>query len=164
MTVNLDALVQSISNYSTKSKGRIKKINDEAVSEVNSLIDKLTIDFDLETVDMGAPNGGEFNVALTENYAVVSDANIDCAAANHFQKTVTAAVTLKPVNVPPAGRVAVMLLHIVNGGTNVTFWANVKWAGGVKPTLTVSGRDVLSFSTKDGGLTWDGYVVGLDVK
>lgn len=164
MTANLDALVQSIANYSSKSKSRIRRLNDQAVGELNSLMDKLSLDFDMETVDMGAPNGGEFNIALTENFVTVSDTIIDVAAGNHFQKTVTGAVTLKPVNIPPAGRVAVLLLHVVNGGTNVTFWSNIKWAGGVKPTLTVSGRDVLSFSTKDGGLTWDGFVVGQDVK
>jgi hypothetical protein len=39
-----------------------------------------------------------------------------------------------------------------------------KWAGGVAPSLTPSGIDVLSFLTHDGGATWRGSVLSLDAK
>jgi len=45
-----------------------------------------------------------------------------------------------------------------------SWWSGVKWTGGFSPALTVSGRDVLGFFTYDGGTTWTGLVLGLDVK
>ena len=47
-----------------------------------------------------------------------------------------------------------IVLRISNPGTNLTFPASVQWAGGVAPTFTVSGVDVVGLVTLDGGTTW----------
>jgi hypothetical protein len=57
------------------------------------------------------------------------------------------------------------VLDLTNGGSStITWWSGVKWASGIAPTLTVSGRDVLGFFTHDGGTTWSGLVLGKDLK
>lgn len=56
-----------------------------------------------------------------------------------------------------------IILHVVNGGTNITF-PGVKWAGGNAPALTAAGQDRLVFTTDDNGTTIFGFVAGLDIK
>lgn len=90
---------------------------------------------------------------------------IDVASGSHFSKVVTANVSLTLTNVPAAGTVASFILELTNGGAfTVTWWANIKWAGGTAPTLTAAGRDVVGFYTKDGGATWTGMLLAKDVK
>lgn len=54
---------------------------------------------------------------------------------------------------------------LTNGGSQTVNWpVSVDWVGGTAPSLTVSGKDVLVFSTLDGGTTWYGFVAGKDIK
>ena len=67
--------------------------------------------------------------------------------------------------VPPAGTVASFVLELTQGGTHtVGWWSGVKWVGGMAPTLTAVGRDVLAFYSHDAGVSWTGLVLGKDVK
>lgn len=85
---------------------------------------------------------------------------IDLRAATVFTKTVTSDVDFALVNVPEAGTVVQFILDITNGGSaDVLWWGNVTWTGGVEPALQVSGRDVLSFYSYDGGANWLAWVV-----
>jgi hypothetical protein len=57
------------------------------------------------------------------------------------------------------------VLELTNGGSAALTWpAAVKWPGGIAPTLTASGVDVLTFITDDGGTIWRGVVSMLDSK
>jgi hypothetical protein len=48
-------------------------------------------------------------------------------------------------------------------GTGMTAWGgNIKWPGGIKPVLSSSGIDVVSFVTPDAGSTIYGFVGGLN--
>ena len=67
-------------------------------------------------------------------------------------------------NVPSANTAVSVIVDLTNAGSSVTWWGNVKWAGGTTPTLTTSGRDSLGFFTHDGGTTWSGFVLGKDLK
>jgi hypothetical protein len=67
---------------------------------------------------------------------------------------------------PSTGAASVTLL-ITNGGQmtgdGMTGWGgNIKWPGGIKPVLTTSGIDVVSFVTPDAGTTIYGFVGGLN--
>lgn len=98
--------------------------------------------------------GKETKVTMASN-------SIDLVAGNYFSKTITGATTLSVTNVPTSGNAISFILDITNGGSSaITWWSNIKWAGGSAPSLTVSGRDVLGFFTHDGGTTWNGVVVG----
>lgn len=105
-------------------------------------------------------------VSYTESrVAMGTGTAIDLAAGGFFTRTITGATTFTVTNVPSSGTAAAFILDLTNGGAfTITWFASIKWAAGAAPTLTSSGRDVLSFYTHDGGTTWNGFVIGLDVK
>jgi len=103
--------------------------------------------------------------ALREVKTAISASAIDLATGNYFSKTITTTTTFTVSNTPSTGTAASFILDLTNGGAaTVNWWSGVKWAGGTAPTLTASGRDVLGFFTYDGGTTWSGFALGLDVK
>jgi hypothetical protein len=104
-------------------------------------------------------------VGTRETKIVLAANAIDLATGNYFTKTITAASTLTVSNMPATGISASFILDLTNGGAfAVTWWTGVKWAAGISPILTASGRDVLGFFTHDGGTTWTGLVLARDVK
>jgi hypothetical protein len=95
----------------------------------------------------------------------IPSSTIDLSLGSMFTKTVSGAVTLAVSNVPTTGTSIGFILDLTNGGSSVvTWWSGMKWTAGVAPVLTAAGRDVLAFFTHDGGTTWTGLVLGLDVK
>lgn len=130
--------------------------------EGNALIEAV----DEAVIAAGLPAGGEVHVAIVERLIDLSTGvTLDVHAANHFLKTITGVTAFALTGVPSDGRVASFTLTLVNGGNfATTFWPNIYWPDGEKPALTVDGRDVLAFTTHDGGLTWDGYHIGRNMK
>jgi hypothetical protein len=103
--------------------------------------------------------------AIQEHKSAISASNIDLSTGNYFSKTISGTTTFTVSNTPASGTVASFILDLTNGGSaTITWWSNVKWAGGTAPTLTSSGRDVLGFFTYDAGTTWTGLVLGKDLK
>lgn len=112
-----------------------------------------------------APSLAPTITGLRERQVAASANNFDLATANFFSKTISGASTLTVSNTPTSGNAASFVLDLTNGGSaTITWWSNMKWSGGVAPTLTSAGRDVLGFFTYDGGTTWNGFALGLDVK
>ena len=66
----------------------------------------------------------------------------------------------------PATGAGNVTLLVTNGGSmtgNTTTWeGRIKWPGGVKPTLSTTGIDVVSFVTPDAGTTIYGFLGGLN--
>lgn len=86
-------------------------------------------------------------------------------AGNYFTNTVTGTSTFAVSNTPSSGTSVSFILDLTNGGSAAITWmTNTKWAGGTAPTLTSSGRDVIGFFTHDAGTTWNGFLLGKDVK
>jgi hypothetical protein len=84
---------------------------------------------------------------------------------NYFSLTVNGTTTLAVSNTPSSGSVGAFIVQLTNGGAySITYFSGVTWAGGTAPTLTTSGTDVLGFFTTDGGTTWRGLVLALDIK
>lgn len=91
--------------------------------------------------------------------------DIDLATANLFTKTITANTTLTLSNVPADGQVISFILELTNAGAfAVTWFANANFSGGVAPTLTAAGRDIIGCYTHDAGATWNVLVLAYDVK
>lgn len=104
-------------------------------------------------------------VALFETRVAVPASDINLATGNYFTRTISGTTTLTVSNVPASGTAGSFILDLTNGGSaTVNWWSGMKWAAGVAPTLTTSGRDVLGFFTHNGGTTWTGLVLGKDVK
>lgn len=104
-------------------------------------------------------------VALKETKVAMAANNVDLSLGDYFTKTISTDTAFTVSNVSSTGTATSFVLDLTNGGAGViTWWSGVKWAGGTAPSLTASGRDVLSFFTHDGGTTWSGFVLGKDVK
>lgn len=102
---------------------------------------------------------------LKETSVAMPANDIDLATGNLFTKTISGATTLTVSNAPTSGTVGYFILQLTNGGSaTVTWFSGVKWAGGTAPTLTASGKDILSFYTIDAGTTWNVVSIQKDVK
>ncbi len=106
-----------------------------------------------------------FGKAAQGTKIVVAASNIDVSLANYFTKTLTGVTTFTVSNAPASGTVSAFTLELTNGGDYViNWWSGMKWSGGIPPTLTQGGTDVLGFYTLDGGTTWRGCVVTKDIR
>jgi len=92
--------------------------------------------------------------------------NINLESGNVVTATVsTSTQTFTFSNPSVSGVACSFTLILTNGGSQTVNWpASVDWAGGTPPSLTASGVDVLRFTTVDGGTTWYGFVLGIDMK
>jgi len=101
---------------------------------------------------------------LKETAVAMGANDIDLSAGNYFTKTISGATTLTVSNVASSGSVSAFILELTNGGSAaVTFFSGVTWAAATAPTLTTAGVDNLAFFTTDGGTTWRGFVLGLNM-
>ena len=92
---------------------------------------------------------------------------INLATAQVFTATITAAntITVAFSNAPAAGQSQVVLLRLINAGSGTIVWpASTKFTGGIAPTLTVSGVDVLGVYYDVTTTTYMVFTVGLNVK
>ena len=85
---------------------------------------------------------------------------INLALGNVVTATVTGAVTWTVTNASSANASSFNLI-LTNGGSAAQTWmGGTSWAGGVAPTLSSAGTDVLTFFTTDAGTTWRGIRAG----
>lgn len=111
---------------------------------------------------------GKTVTALKETRVAVAAAEIDLTAGNYFTKTIGSAITFTLSGTLTAGTVYAFILELTNGGAFAfSYWGSagtIKWAGGLAPTLTASGVDILGFYTHDAGTTWRGMLLAKDSK
>jgi hypothetical protein len=96
---------------------------------------------------------------------VAGSLTLDLDAGTQFEVTLNANVTtLAVTNVPGTGVSSFTLKLIADGTPRTVDWAdiNVRWAGGLAPTITGTNTkyDTFVFVTWDGGTTWSGYITG----
>jgi hypothetical protein len=102
-----------------------------------------------------------FASGVFETRIAVAASAIDLNTGTFFTKTAAANLTWTVTNVPASNTVGNFILELTNGGAyTMTWWANMRWAGGTAPKLTAAGRDSLGFYTLDGGANWNGLVLG----
>lgn len=137
------------------------RITAGAMNEIESLLST-----SVQTTGTQSIGGNKtFSAAVFENKVDLSGTAVDLSTGSLFVKTISAATTFTVSNVPTTGTLASFMMDITNGGAyTITWWSNIKWAGGTAPTLTSSGRDILGFFSYDAGTTWVGLVLAKDVK
>ena len=116
----------------------------------------------LETVKLTKLTQTRRNLVTANSGAAYA---VDASASDAFRLTLTANCTFTLTNPPPVGQSQELTLFLIQDGTGsrlVTWPASVKWPGGLAPTLTtfVSKADLIRLITFDGGVTWQGQVVG----
>lgn len=103
-------------------------------------------------------SGGTFTGGVFEESVSMSGTAIEVDKGAVFTKTISANTTFTISGVP-SGKAATFSLILTNGGSKTVTWpSSVKWAGGNAPSLTASGKDILTFLTGNGGSTWYGVV------
>jgi hypothetical protein len=96
-------------------------------------------------------------VALTPSAGPVG---IDLSLGEVFSITPTGTITFSILNPIATGRVNSFILEITNGGAFALTWpAAVAWVGGVAPTLNVAGKNVIGFFTRDGGISYQAFLI-----
>lgn len=114
---------------------------------------------------LGTDQTATYAAGVIEKKVAVAASDIDLSLGNYFTKTISGTTTLTVSSVPSSGSAGSLILELTNGGSaTVNWWTGVEWPGGTAPTLTTAGRDVLGFFTYDGGTTWTGLVLGLDMQ
>jgi hypothetical protein len=103
--------------------------------------------------------------ALRETRVAMGANDINLAQGNVFTKTISGATTLTVSNWLPSPVANSFILELTNAGSAaITWFGGVKWTGGIAPTLTASGVDILGFYSHDGGTTVRGVVLAKDNK
>jgi len=98
-----------------------------------------------------------YTLAKTSLANVSVTTTLDLANANYFEAVVSGNVSWVFANPPTSTVAAGFILELTNGGGYLNTWpTEVKWPGGVAPTITTSGTDVFTFITDDGGSIWRG--------
>jgi hypothetical protein len=116
------------------------------------------------TEELKAKSYNETYVAVTSSGAATT---VNCEAGNSFMHTLTENTTFTFSNPPASGTAYTMSIEIIQdasaSGYTVTWPTSVDWPAGAAPTLTAtaSAKDVLVFTTRDGGVTWLGFTAGL---
>lgn len=110
---------------------------------------------------------GKLQGQITQMGTVVAmpAANMDYAAGSYFTKTITVAQTFTVTNPAPTGTCTSIMLELTNGGlATVTWMSGITWAGGIAPTLSAAGVDVIGLYSFNGGTTWRGALVAKDIR
>lgn len=99
-----------------------------------------------------------------QNIGTVSGAvSITAASGIHVLATVNGNTTWTFPS-PSSTEVHALTLELTNGGAHTMTWpSSTRWSGGVPPSLTASGTDILVF-TKAGTNNWRGYLSSKDSK
>lgn len=96
--------------------------------------------------------------------AFAATITLDCATSNVFNTLLTGNTTFALSNESSASRFMVAVTQDATGSRIVTWFATIRWAGGVVPTLTTAAnkRDIFGF-IRTGLNTYDGFVVGKNI-
>lgn len=145
----------------TLEKADVGLGNVDNTSDVNKPISTAT----QSALDTKATSVKPVLMGLIEVKVAMSTNNINMYSGNLFTKTISANTTFTISNPSASGNANSFILELTNAGAYaVTWFSGVKWSGGIAPTLTASGVDILGFYSHDGGVTWRGTVISKDSK
>jgi hypothetical protein len=93
--------------------------------------------------------------------------NVSTADYQAFRLTGSSTVTIS--GAPASGKLGIITVELTQdttGARTVTWPASVKWSGGTAPTLStaINKIDMVQLTTRDGGTTWLGALVGIDFR
>ena len=155
--INVSAGTISVSDGSTTTKGvvQLSSATNSTSTTLAATASAVKSAYDLANNAM-PKTGGKFTKAVFENTVAMTNNTVTVSNGAVFTKTITAATTFTFTGVT-SGAAATFSLVLTNGGAYTITWpSSVKWSNGSAPTLTSSGKDVLTFLSEDGGTTWYG--------
>ena len=99
-------------------------------------------------------NLGQSRTLVNALGSISGATSVDLLLGDVITATITGATAFTFTNVPPTGKCCCITMILVNPGTNVSFATVPKWPAGAPPTLSVTGTDIITLMTVDGGTTW----------
>jgi hypothetical protein len=116
-------------------------------------------------IDDGEVTSTDRTVAISvTDHGSVGSGTVTLTPGVHYI-TVTGNQTWAFSGWPDSGYEGKITVYVVNGGSaTITGLATPIFSGGGEPALTASGKDVLIFTSVDGGTTIWGFLSGSDVK
>ena len=155
----LTASVSAAAGYASSAGTSATSAEEDAASAESAAASAASALADInEAIDLKIASPTEVKQALgTLNV----NTSIDCANGNIATATLGADLTLSFTASASTSVCRVLTLILTNGGAHTLTWGStIKWGGGVIPSLTASGVDVLTFMTVDNGTTWYGAMNG----
>lgn len=118
---------------------------------------------ELTTTGAATLGGGATLAGSTkQNVQALVGTSIDASLAEFFTKSISANTTFTFTGAV-AGKAQAFLLEVTITSSAVPTWpASVDWAGGATPPLP-NGRSLLAFLTLNGGTSWTGIVLAMNV-
>lgn len=130
---------------------------------VNISGDTMTGELNMTDNNVTRANLKDYSIKTKDHGTVVGNVAINLEEGNVHRTYSGGNIVLAFQNAIGNGNASTFVLEMENAGAfTTTFPASVNWAGGVAPTLTASGVDILAFYTRDAGVTWNGVVSSLD--
>ncbi len=115
----------------------------------------MTGPIDMADQELVRPKVKDYSMTLNARGSISGAQDFNYTAGNFVTATITGATQISITNPPATGSAGAMVMQLTNGGAGAITWpTGTKWAGGIAPSLTVSGVDVLIFTTIDAGTTW----------
>lgn len=168
------ALASAISYTDTKALETLSSANAFATNEASAALSSAVSEASSDATSKAAAALSSANaytdtavegIDITETSVAIAAGTINASLGELFTKTISTATTFNVTDPNPSGEVTSFVLELTNGGSAaITWWSNIRWSGGQLPTLTAAGVDVLGFYSRDGGLTWRGFVMSIDSK
>ena len=113
--------------------------------------------------DVSRPNLKDYSEDVNAIGTVNSNTAVNFENGNVQTVTIGGNCEFSFSNPPASGKAGTVTLLITNGGAHTTTFASaIKFPGGVAPSLTTSGIDIVSFVTTDGGTNIYGFIGGIN--
>ena len=113
--------------------------------------------------DVSRPNLKDYSEDVNAIGTVNSNTAVNFENGNVQTVTIGGNCEFSFSNPPASGKAGTVTLLITNGGAHTTTFASaIKFPGGVAPSLTASGIDIVSFVTTDGGTNIYGFIGGIN--
>lgn len=121
-----------------------------------------TIDMDYYKLSNALVQNSSEVAELVGGFGINYD--FDMEVANTFVGTVDSNTTFTFSN-PIAIGASFFIIEMLDGGSFTINWpTSVKWPGGLVPSFTIAGTDIIGFYTSNGGTDWHGFIGSLDSK
>lgn len=166
---NLSDLANPSTARSNLGLGSAAVLNSTAVFQVannlNEVANAATARTNLGAASSASPTitgGMTYSGQTKGNVHALSANDIDVSVGEFFTKSINSNTTFTVSNVTASKVQGFFLALTISSSAVPTWFAAVKWEGGVAPTLA-NGLHLFSFLTYDGGTTWIGSLVGTEL-
>lgn len=111
---------------------------------------------------LSRPKIKDYSEAAVIETGITGAKTIDLEAANYHSHTLSGATTYTVSNPAASGAACSFTLKVIQPATlyAITWFADITWAAGAAPTMALSKKYLMVFTTDDGGTSWLGALVG----